>query len=108
MAPKQVPIYSSRDDDPELQDEISEFVIGLAEEIDRLQDTEANGELEYLDELSHHLEQRAQSYGYESLAAVVLSVRQACSERKPESARQALVELTDIGQRIRRGHRGSA
>ena len=108
MDPKQVPIYSARDDDPDLHDELSEFVIGLAEEIDQLQDTEANGDLERLDELCHHLGQRAQRVGYQILAEVAFAVCQACREHKPESAQQGLVELTDLGQRIRRGHRGAA
>jgi hypothetical protein len=108
MDPKQVPIYSARDDDPDLQEELSEFVIGLAEEIDQLQDTEADGDLERLDELSHHLGQRARRYGYEILAEVAFALCQACREHKPDSAQQGLVELTGVAQRIRRGHRGSA
>jgi hypothetical protein len=108
MDPKHVPIYSVCDDDPDLQDELSEFVIGLAEEIDQLQDTEADGDLERLDALCQHLGQRAQSLGYEILAEVAFAVCQACREHKSDSAQQCLVELTDVGQRIRRGHRGAA
>jgi hypothetical protein len=102
------PIYSSREDDPKLYDEICDFVVGLAEEVDLLQDAEADGELERLAELCLDLEQRARTYGYETLADVALQVSQASQEQKPESAQEALVELTDIGKRIRRGHRGAS
>jgi len=87
MDPKYAPIYSSCEDDPELYDQLCDFVIGLADEIDRLQDAEADGALERLGELCRDIEHL---------------------EQKPESAQAALVELTEIGQRIRRGHRGAS
>ena len=108
MDPKYAPIYSAREDDPELYDQLCDFVIGLAEEIDRLQDAEADGALERLGELCRDLEPRARTYGYGMLAEVALQVSESCLEQKPESAQAALVELTEIGQRIRRGHRGAS
>jgi hypothetical protein len=78
------PIYSSLADDPAQQDLIDAFVVALAERVDELQDCEARCEFE-------RLRTRAEALG-----------------RHSREARKALIELTEVSQRVRLGHRGAA
>jgi hypothetical protein len=102
------PIYSSREDDPELREPINEFVISLAERVDRLQDAEVTGNLAELSRLSDELCKVAERLGYGPLVDVAREVGGAAKDEKPDAALDALEKLTDVSQRIRLGHRGSA
>ena len=102
------PIYSARDRDSEARDEISEFVIGLAQRVDMLQDAEGEDEFEPLRLLADTLASEAKRLGFELLAFGAARVAEACVEQKPDRAGDAMVELTDIARRIRLGHRGAA
>lgn len=101
------PIYSALAEDPAFQDAIDAFVVELAGRVDDLQDCEARGDFARLGELSGALGLDSERVGYESLARCAASVRAAAAERKPEDARKALVELTEVAQRVRLGHRGA-
>lgn len=105
---KQPPIFSTREDDLALGDAIDSFVISLAEEVDRLQDADLDDDLALLGELATKLGKRADELGYAPLAAVTTVVADACRDEKLEDAQAAMVELTDVSGRIRRGHRGAA
>jgi hypothetical protein len=105
---KDTPIYSARDDDCEAREQISEFVIRLAERVDRLQDVEGGGQLAALQEHASVLAQDADQLGFELLAEVALRVAEASQHAKPNDAQDALVELTIVARRIRLGHRGAA
>jgi hypothetical protein len=105
--PKQ-PLYSKYEDDPDLMDEVSDFVIGLAEWVDELQDAECGGEFEQLGHLSKQLLEKSTRYGYPSLAESAENLRACCLEEKRDAAQETLLELTDISIRIRLGHRGAA
>jgi hypothetical protein len=107
MAKDQTPIFSTRDAEAELREAIDRFVIGLAEQIDLLQDAECAGKLEQLASLSTVLGENAASLGFGSLAELSRMVCDACAEDRPELARKALEEATEIARRIRLGHRGA-
>ncbi len=102
------PIYSSREDDPKAETEICEFIVGLAEKVDRLQDLEVAGDLAGLEKQTQKLAKRARDLGYPMLAEIAFLLMEVARENKPESAQQALVELTEVAQRVRRGYRGAA
>ena len=102
------PIYSARDSDSEARDEISDFVIDLAERVDLLQDAEGGEDLEPLRLLADTLASDAKRLGFDLLAAGATRVAEACVELKPDVAEDAMVELTDIARRVRLGHRGAA
>lgn len=101
------PIHSRFEDDPSYSQAIESFVVALAERVDALQDNEAGGDwprlIEGLAELAHAAEQA----GYPLLAQCAAEVTRAARDRHGELAYKALVELTDVAQRIRRAHRGS-
>ncbi len=105
---KSTPIFSTREDDLSQSEAIDRFVIGLAEDVDRLQDADLEGDLPRLGELATQLGERAERLGYRPLTEVATAVADACRDNKAEDAQAAMVELTDISGRIRRGHRGSA
>ncbi len=108
MPNKKKPIYSTREDDPQLSDEIDAFVVSLAECVDRLQDAHMERELPRLAELATELLEKASAFGYPALVDTSKVVIETCSNGKPDDAESALLELTEISQRIRGGHRGAA
>jgi hypothetical protein len=99
------PLYSSQADDAEAREQIDRFVLDLAERIDLLQDADAAGDLEELIRAVSQLAQDARGVGYETLATVSLRVAEVARQGKAEDAHAELVELTDVAQRVRRGHR---
>ena len=102
------PIFSSCEEDPEMSDAIDRFVIGLAEQVDGLQDAELEGDFELLGRLAGELARTAGVLGYGPMFDIAQVVVSACRDEKVEDARAAMVELTDVAGRIRRGHRGAA
>ena len=108
MDAKQTPIYSHLENDPDLGDEVLDFVVTLAERVDMLQDAESTGDLQQLERLCAELADEADRLGYGALADVARVASTACREDKADVAQEALVELTDVGRRIRLGHRGAA
>lgn len=101
------PIYSSRADDPEFVESIEEFIIGLAERVDALQDAEFKGDYTQLESLSLDLARRADELGFGSLAASAGALEGCCGARDPEELREVLLDLTEIAKRVRMGHRGA-
>ena len=102
------PIYSARESDSEARDAISNFVVDLAQRVDMLQDAEGEDGFEPLRLLANTLASEAKRLGFELLASGAARVAEACIERKPDLAGDAMLELTDIAKRIRLGHRGAA
>ena len=102
------PLYSTRADDPEVEERIDRFVVTLGETVDDLQDAEAAGSLEDLAERARALAASAEELGYAPLTEVAARIVAACGERNPEAARKGVVEATELAQRIRRGHRSAA
>ena len=108
MPGKHVPIYSTKEDERDLRESINEFVVALAERVDALQDAEGEGNLRELRALAASLARDAERVGYLPLAGIATDVVQACAQGEPDVAQKALVALTDIGRRIRMGHRGAS
>ena len=102
------PIYSVHEDDPELQEPIDEFVIALAERIDGMQDLHSLADFTRLSELCQELADDSERLGYPTLAAVARTALEACTDRKASASEEALLEMTDLCQRIRQAHRGAA
>jgi hypothetical protein len=102
------PILSSYATDPDLEDRIDAFVVQMGERIDQLQDLEIDGDLALLRDLSERFSAESRELGYEPLAQAANRVASACLEQNPEAARKHLAELTEISQRVRRGHSSSA
>jgi len=102
------PIFSSYAADPALEERINAFVIQLGERVDCLQDAEIDRDLMLLRELSEKFAAESRELGYQPLAQAAERVVAACLEQSPEAARKGLTDLTEISQRVRRGHSSSA
>ncbi len=102
------PIFSTCEEDPDKSDAIDRFVIGLAEQVDGLQDAELEGDLALLGQLAGELASQASHLGYAPMQEIAQAVVSACRDEKVEDAQAAMVILTDVAGRIRRGHRGAA
>ncbi len=108
MFERKPPIRSTQEDIAELAEEIDRFVIGLGERIDAIQDAElaqCGGELA---SLARQLAGDADRLGYPAMAECARATAMAAEDSKTETARETIVELTDLAQRVRRGHRGAA
>ncbi len=102
------PIFSTCEEDPNLTVAIDRFVIGLAEQVDSLQDAELDSDLALLERLAGELAAQASQLGYAPMSKIAQVVASACHDEKVEDAQAAMVELTDVAARIRKGHRGAA
>jgi hypothetical protein len=107
MDERQTPIFSSREEDPDLREGLDRFVVGLAERVDALQDTHAGGAWSELGQRCAQLAEEAQALGFAPLAHAAREVVAACAEEKAEAAEHALLAVTDVARRIRLGHRGA-
>ncbi|MGI9430900.1 MAG: hypothetical protein ACR2PQ_01715 [Myxococcota bacterium] len=101
------PIVSLLVEDPAFDERIDSFVIALGERVDSFQDAELASDLELVRSLSQSLANEARELGYPALTAAARRVELGCDDG-PEAIHKAIVELTDLGQRVRRGHRSSA
>ncbi len=107
-AEKIQPLYSAFEDDLELEEELSGFVVSLAEDVDLIQDAETAGSLPDVGSRARLLAQRAERYGYRLLTEIASDVVLASDQDKPEVVQTHLRALTHVACRIRRGHRGAA
>lgn len=101
------PIHSTLADDPAACEAIDAFVVVLAERVDDLQDAEAQRDYTGLAERAAALADEAARVGYEALVDCARRVGDCCHRQATDEARKALVELTELAQRIRLGHRGA-
>lgn len=108
MSSPRKPIYSVLEEDPELQEPINDFVIGLAERIDGLQDLHSSGDFDRLGAGCLLMADEAERLGYPLMASVARVAAVACKENKADASEEALVEITELSQRIRQAHRGAA
>jgi hypothetical protein len=102
------PIRSTQEDVSELAEDIDRFVIALAERIDAIQDAELVSHCAEVARLARQLGIDADRLGYPDMAQCAKGVAGAAEDAKTDTLQDAIVDLTDITQRIRRGHRGSA
>jgi len=108
MFERKPPIRSTQEDVAELAEELDRFVIGLAERIDAIQDAELVTSWSDVAQLARTLANDAEHLGYPGMSQNAKSVAMAAEDNKAETLQDAIVELTDLGQRVRRGHRGAA
>ena len=99
------PVYSVLDACSELDESIHQFVIGLAEQVDLLQDDEQNSDFE---ERALMLSEQANQMGYPEFSRMMQKVSTACAEQMNDAVQKGLIEITEMARRIRMGHRGSA
>lgn len=105
---RRTPIHSILSARSDLDESIHRFVIGLAEQVDLLQDDEQSSDFEGLEERAAVLAGRADRMGYPELARVAQGVADSCSEEMKGAVQKGLVEVTEIARCVRLGHRGSA
>lgn len=108
MSERKPPIRSTQEDVPELVQAIDRFVIGLAERIDAIQDAELMGAHPEIVRLAGLLASDSDRLGYPGLALVSRNAITAASDGKRDALQDAVVELTELAQRVRQGHRGAA
>lgn len=107
MFERKPPIRSTQEDVAELAEELDRFVITLAERIDAIQDAELAASWSEVASLARSLANDADRLGYPGLRLTAKSVAMAAEDAKTEVLQDATFELTDLAQRIRRGHRGA-
>jgi hypothetical protein len=105
---KRKPIYSTREEESQMHEEISDFVVRLAERIDTLQDLHSGADFDTLAHRSRGLSEQADELGYPMFAEAARLVAQACATDEPETAEQGLLEMSELARRIREAHRGAA
>ena len=108
MSERKPPIRSTQEDVPDLVQAIDRFVIGLAERIDAIQDAELQASHAELGRLAGALAGDADRLGYPGLALVARNAVSASTDGKRDAVQDAVIELTEIAQRVRQGHRGAA
>jgi hypothetical protein len=102
-----LPLYSRLIDDPVWGEVIDEFVVGVAERVDHLQDADSKGDLAQLARLATELAMDARTAGFDLLADVAQTVEVACLEASRKRAHDGVVTVTGLAYRIRLGHRGA-
>jgi len=108
MLERKPPIRSTQEDILELAGEIDRFVISLAERIDSIQDAELAGKAAEVGELARALSLDADRLGYPGMAMSAKGVALSATDDQRDELLETIVELTEISQRIRQGHRGAA
>lgn len=102
------PIVSTRSEDPDFDERIDRFVVGLGERIDSLQDAESAGDRSALQRLAEGFREESEALGYPSLAEAASRLAVAAGDEALEALRKSVVDLTELTQRVRRGHRSAA
>ena len=102
------PIRSTQEDVAELAEDLDRFVIALAERVDAIQDAELAASWPDVASLARTLANDAERLGYPGMALCARSVAMTAEDAKTDELQDAIVDLTDLSQRIRRGHRGAA
>lgn len=108
MFERKPPIRSTQEDVVELAEDIDRFVIGLAERIDAIQDAELAQKLGEVAEQARTLAAEADRLGYPGMAVSAKGVAMAAEDDAGDELQETIVELTELAQRVRQGHRGAA
>ncbi|MEE8164315.1 MAG: hypothetical protein V3T64_01985 [Myxococcota bacterium] len=108
MFKREPPIRSNQEDVDELAEDIDHFVVVLAERIDAIQDAELANCTDEIASLARQLSSDAERVGFPVMAQSARSTAMAAEDGKLEAMQEHIVEMTDLTQRIRRGHRGAA
>jgi hypothetical protein len=108
MFERKPPIRSTQEDVAELAEEIDRFVVGLGEQVDSIQDAQLARASSEVSNLARQLSKDAERLGYPSMALSAKGVALAAEDDVAEELKETILELTEIAQRVRRGHRGAA
>jgi hypothetical protein len=108
MFERKPPIRSTQEDIAEMAEEIDRFVIRLGERIDEIQDAELAGCIDDVAAYARILATDAERLGYPDMAQGARLVATSAEDRKSDAMQESIFELTDLVQRVRRGHRGAA
>lgn len=108
MFEQKPPIRSTQEDIAELAGDIDLFVIGLAERIDAIQDAELARATARVAKLARRLGAEAERLGYPSMALSANEVALAADHDAIEELQETIIDLTELAQRVRRGHRSAA
>ena len=108
MFERKPPIRSTQEDIAELAEDIDRFVIHLGERIDEIQDAELADCVGEVSSLARRLATDAERLGYPDMGQTAKAVAMAAEDEKLEVMQENIFELTDLVQRVRRGHRGAA
>lgn len=102
---RNAPIHSLLVEDEALE-RLDAFVVALGERIDWIQEAQRDGQLAEAAKRAAELAVDARGLGLPPLAEVAERVVACCRDGSPASARETIVELTDVVTRVRLGHRG--
>jgi hypothetical protein len=102
------PIYSSRGNDPSVSDVVDDFVIGVSERIDQLQDFESEQDFPRIAENAAAFVADARRAGFDELERVANELAAASAAQREKDSHARLVELTELVHRVRLGHKGAA
>ncbi len=105
---KPEPLYSTLSHVSELSDRIDDFIVGLADRLDNLQEADNAGDLKEANRLAEELANEGVVLGFEPLADFAAAVVTACERADAETVHERLRALTEVVQRVRLGHRGAA
>ena len=108
MFERKPPIRSTQEDVAELAEDLDRFVIALAERVDTIQDAELAASWTDVASLARTLANDAERLGYPGMAICAKTVAMTAEDATTGELQDAIVDLTDLSQRIRRGHRGAA
>lgn len=108
MFERKPPIRSTQEDVAELAEDLDRFVIALAERIDQIQDAELASSWPDVASLARTLANDAERLGYPGMALSAKNVAMTAEDEKSDVLQDAIIDLTDLAQRVRRGHRGAA
>ena len=108
MSEPKPPIRSTQQDVIELAGDINRFVISLAERIDQIQDAELAQKSGEVAALAQTLSRDADHLGYPGMAMSAKGVVAAAEYSQMDELQETVIELTEMAQRVRQGHRGAA
>ena len=108
MFERKPPIRSTQEDVVELAEDIDRFVISLAERIDQIQDAELAQKSGEVAALARTLSRDADRLGYPGMAMSAKGVALAAEDSQMDELQETVIELTEMAQRVRQGHRGAA
>lgn len=101
------PIRSEFGDRRDLEERIDAFIVALGEQIDMIQEAECAGDLKVAFHRLRSLCEEARGLGFSPLVEAGRLAAESCEAGDAEAARERIVELTRVVQRVRLGHRGA-
>lgn len=101
------PLFSARAEEPELSEDLDDFLLALAVRVDDLQDAHSRGENDEMTKMVRSLAEDADRLGHGDLSRAALCVARALECGKAEEIHTELVELTVLARRARLAHRGA-